>query len=152
MATEPLIAWNAPEHLYVEKSQDWYWSVGIITLALSAVAFIFGNVVTGILVLVASVALVLHSSKPPRIVYHEVNDRGVIINNTLYPFLTLDSFWIPHDEPKIILKSRKIFAPFVIIRIEEVDPEVIREILLKYIAETEHHESFFKLLMERFGF
>jgi hypothetical protein len=154
MATEALISWNAPEHFHVEKTPDWYWAVGIITLALAVVAFIFGSIITGIFILVAAVALVLHASRPPRIVYHEVNDRGLVIHDRLYPFLSLDSFWIPHDEfpPKIILKSRKLFMPFIIIFIDEIDPEEVREVMLRYIAETEHHEPFLKFVLERLGF
>ena len=153
MATEALILWNAPSHLHKEKKPDWYWAVGLITLALAAVAFMFGEIITGIFVIVAAVALVLHASKPPENVACEVNDRGIISGKTFYPFLSLDSFWIPHDEvpPRIILKSRG-FVPFIVIYIDEVDPESVREILLKYIAETEHHEPFLKKLMEYFGF
>jgi hypothetical protein len=154
MATEALISWNAPEHLHFEKKTDWYWSVGIITLALAAVAFIFGNAITGIFVIVAAVALVLHASRAPEPKYHEVNDRGIMVDGTLYPFLTLDSFWIPHDEfpPKILIKSRKTFMPLIVIYIDEIDPEDVREVMLKYIAETEHHEPFLKKVLERFGF
>ena len=154
MATEPLISWYAPEHFHVEKNPDWYWIVGIITLAIAAVAFIFGNIITGIFVIVAAVALVLHASHKPENIYHEINDRGIIIRNTLFPFLTIESFWIPHDEvaPKIILKSRKLFMPFIVIYIEEIDPEIVREVLLKYIAETEHKEHFLVHLFEKFGF
>jgi len=154
MAIEPLISWNAPEHFYVEKTPDWYWAVGIITLALAVVAFILGNVITGIFVVVAAVALVLHASKPPRIVYHEVNDRGLVVHETLYPFLSLESFWIPHEEfpAKIIVKSRKMFMPYIILFIDEVDPENVREVLLRYIAETEHREPFLKHVLQGFGF
>jgi hypothetical protein len=154
MATEPLIIWNAPEHFHVKKTQDWYWSVGVISLALCAVAFIFGNIITGIFVLVATVALVLHASKEPNIVYHEINDRGIVVDDTLYPFLTLESFWIAHDifPSKIILKSRKTFMPYIIIYIDEIDPEKVREVLLRYIAETEHREPLLKHAMERLGF
>ena len=154
MATEALISWKAPAHLYTEKRPDWYWAVGIITAALAAAAFIFGEAVTGIFVIVAAVALVLHASKPPQIVACEVNDRGIIFGNILYPFLTLDSFCIPHDEtpPKILLKSRKLFMPLIVIYIDEVDPEDIRAVLLRYIAETEHREPFLKQALERLGF
>ena len=154
MATESLISWNAPAHFYVDKKLDWYWAVGIVTLALAAVCFIFGEIITGIFVIVAAMALVLHASRPPRRIYCEVNDRGVIIGNTLYPFLSLESFWIPHDElpPKMILKSTKPFMPFIVIYIQEVDPESVREVMLKYIAETEHHEPFLKHLLEGLGF
>lgn len=151
---QPIISWKAPEHLHVEKSQDWYWAVGIITLALAAVAFIFGNIISGIFVLVAAVALVLHASKPPRILYHEVNDRGIVVNDILYPFVSLESFWMPHDHlpAKLIVKSRKTFMPYIIIFIDEIDPEDVRNVMLKYIAETEHHEPLLKHLLERFGF
>ena len=154
MATEPLISWNAPEHLYVEKKSDWYWSVGIITLALTAVAVIFGQVITGLLVVVAAVALVLNASRPPHVVSYEINDRGIVANDVLYPFLTLESFCIPHDEfpPKLIVKSRKLFMPFIVIYIDEVDPEKVREVMLTYIAETEHREPILKHLLERLGF
>lgn len=154
MAIEPLIFWNAPSHFHVEKKPDWFWVVGIITLAMTAVAFIFGSPITGIFILVAAIALVLHAAHPPHISQYEINDRGIVIDGLLYPFLTLESFWIPHDEfpPKLIIKSRKLFMTYIIIYIDEVDPEEVREILLNYIAETEHHESFLKHILERLGF
>lgn len=154
MASEALISWTAPTHVHVEKKPDWFWAVGIITLALAAVAFIFGEIITGIFVIVAAAALVLHASKPPHVVRYEINDRGIALDETLYPFLSLDSFWIPHDEtpPKILIKSRKLFMPLMIIYIDEVNPEEVREVLLKYIAETEHRESLLKKIMEWVGF
>ncbi|MBU6426621.1 hypothetical protein KGQ27_00015 [Patescibacteria group bacterium] len=154
MATESLISWNAPEHLHTEKGQDWYWAVGIITLALAAVAIIFGNIITAIFIIVAASALVIHAARPARTVYHEVNDRGIMVDKVLFPFLSLESFFIPHDEfpPKILIKSRKIFMPYIVIYIDDVDPESVREVLLRYIAETEHHESLLKHLLERLGF
>jgi hypothetical protein len=154
MATEALISWSAPEHIHKEKSQDWYWAVGIITLALAVVCFIFSQIITGIFVITAAVALVIHASKPPRNIIHEINDRGIVVNGLLYPFLNLESFWIPHQEvpSKIILKSYKTLMPFLVFYIEEVDPEEVREILLKYIAETEHQEPLLKHVLERLGF
>jgi len=35
---------------------------------------------------------------------------------------------------------------------DQVDREKVREILLNYIAETEHHEPLTLKLLERFGF
>jgi len=154
MSSEILIFWNAPTHFYVDKKPDWYWAVGIVTLALAVVSFIFGEVITGIFVVVAAVALVLHASKPPPSIRHVINDRGILLGDTLYPFLNLDSFWIPHEEepPKLLVKSRKLLAPLMVIYIDEVDPEDVRQILLKYIAETEHHEPFLKKILEWLGF
>lgn len=154
MPSEALITWHAPEHLTTEKKSDWYWVVGIITLSIVAVCFIFGQIITGIFVIVAVSALILHVSHPPQVIKYEINDRGIMVDDTLYSFLSLESFWIPHDEwpPRLILKSRKTLVPFIVIFINEVDPEEVREVLLKYIAETEHHEHLLKHLLERLGF
>jgi hypothetical protein len=154
MASPALISWSAPAHLYTEKRPDWYWAVGIITLALAVTAFIFGDAITGIFVVVAAVALVVHASRPPHTVRYEISDRGIAFDDDLYPFLTLDSFWIPHDEepPKILLKSRKLFMPLIVVYIDDVEPEEVRQVLLKYIAETEHREPFVKKLLEWLGF
>ena len=154
MATEALISWDAPAHFYVDKKPDWFWAVGIITLAIAVVCLLFGEIITGIFVVVAGTALVLHASRPPQRVHFEINDRGIMVDSMLYPFLTLESFWIPHDQtpPKLIVKSHKVFMPLLVFYIEGVDPERVREIMLTYIAETEHREPFLKHMLEAFGF
>lgn len=151
---KPLIEWNAEEHIHIEKNNDWYWAVGIITITAAALAFIFNNVIFGILIIVGSFALVVHSSKRPRTIHCEINDRGVVVDNILYPFLTLESFWInAHSRPaKVIIKSHKTFMPFISIYIDEVDPEEVRDILLNYIAETEHREPLSQKILENLGF
>ena len=151
---QPLISWDAPEHLHTEKNNDWYWAVGIITITIAALAIILNNVIFAIFIIVAAFALVVHAAKKPRIIHIEINDRGIVIDKVLYPFLTLESFWIDaHEEiPKIILKSHKVFMPFITVHIEEVDREHVRDILLNYIAETEHIEPLSQKIMERFGF
>ncbi len=151
---QPIISWDTPEHVHREKTNDWYWAVGIITLTAVVLCFIFGNIIFGILILVGVGALIIHGLKTPRIIHVEINDRGIMINETLYPFLTLDSFWIDaHEVPsKILIKSHKAFMPYLVIYIDEVDPEDVRKILLKYIAETEHHEPLSQKILEALGF
>jgi hypothetical protein len=152
--TPAIIEWKAPEHYHYERSPDWYWAVGIISFTAAALAFIFSNVIFGILILVGTLALVLHTRRIPRILSYQINDRGIVVDDILYPFLTLESFWIDtlHPEPKILVKSQKFFMPYISIIIEEVDPEDVRTILLKYIAETEHNEPLTMKIFERLGF
>jgi len=85
---------------------------------------------------------------------YQVNDRGIMVDDVLYPFLTLHSFWIEHDhpEPKILIKSQKFFMPFITMPIDEVNPEDVRTILLHYIAETEHLEPLSLKVLEVMGF
>lgn len=151
---KPLVSWTSPEHSHFEKNNDWYWAISIITITAAALAFIFGNFIFGILIIVSSFTLIVHSSREPKMLYCEINDRGVVIDNILYPFLTLESFCIDaHERPsKLIIKSTKFFMPYIIVQIEEVDPETVRDILLNYIAETYHSEPVSQKIFERFGF
>ena len=150
----PIIEWSAPEHFHIDKSSDWYWAVGIITLTCTALAIIFGQIIFGIFILAGMFALTLHAARKPRIVRMAINDRGIIIDNVLYPFVALDSFWIEHEmlPPKALIRSRKTFMPYISVLIEEVDPEDVRSVLLQYIAETEHSEPFSQKLLETLGF
>jgi hypothetical protein len=152
---EPIISWQGPEHRYVEKNSDWYWAVGIVSFTAAALAIMFGQVIFGLLIVVSAVALTLHASVAPRVIRTEINDRGIIVDKTLYPFLNLESFWIdPHHYPsKVLVKSQKTFMPFLSIHIpDDVNPEDVRQVLLTYIAETEHQEPVTLKLMERLGF
>ena len=65
MSAQSLISWNAPEHYHVEKTNDWYWAVGIITLALAVVCIMFGQVLTlFILPLIPGVAVFMRGYSP----------------------------------------------------------------------------------------
>ena len=152
---QPLIEWQTYEHPYAPKAPDWYWAVGIVTITVAALAFIFGSVSFGIVIIVCVVALVIHASTEPAIIHCEINDRGIVVGDTLYPFLSLASFWVhPDNDPqaKIVLTSRKTLMTHVYIPIDEVDPESVRDILLTYITEREYIEPFGHKLLESFGF
>jgi hypothetical protein len=151
---KPLISWDAPEHHYTEKNNDWYWAVGIITLTAAALAFIFGNIIFGILIIVGVFALVVHAARKPDLIQIEVNDRGILVEDVLYPFLTIESFWIDAHEhpPRLLLKSTKMFMPYIVIHIQGIDREKVREVLLTYVAETEHREPLTQKLLEKLGF
>lgn len=148
------ISWHAPDFIKQEQSTDWYWAVGVITIALAVAGFVFGNVLFGILVIVASFALVLQSSRDPEIHEFVVSRKGVKANNILYPYSSLHSFWVennPHEQ-KILLQSEKSWMPYIVIPIEDVDPEEIRDFMIQYLPEEEHQEPLAQKIMEYLGF
>lgn len=154
MPIVPLIEWTGPEHHYTYKNGEWYWAVGIVALTAAILAIIFDNPIFGIFIIVGACTLVIHAHNPPKEISIEINDRGIIINKTLYPFLHLESFWIDndHNEPRLMIKSRKTFVPLLSIIIRDIDDEDVRQVLLKYIAEVEHPEPLGKRILELLGF
>lgn len=148
------ISWHAPDFIKHEKSTDWYWAVGVITIALAVAGFVFGNVLFGILVIIASFALVLQTSRDPEVREFTVNRKGVKVQNTLYPYSSIESFWVENNpyEQKILLQSEKPWMPYIVFPIKEVDPEEIRDFMIQYLPEEEHQEPLAQKIMEYLGF
>ncbi len=148
------LKWKAPEHPFWHKSGEWYASVAIIGGALAISAAIFSNIILAILISVATIALLLIETIPPKEINVSITKGGVVIGPYRYPFTTLESFWINEmeDPPRLLLKSKKFFSPLLVIEIIGVKEEDVKKHLGQYLEEEEIYEPFFHWLMERMGF
>jgi hypothetical protein len=157
------IIWEAPEYHHVPKSSDWFWAVGIISASIVLLTFIYGNILLGILIIVGTFGIFMHANKEPMMREIELNEKGVRIGKRFYPYKTLESFWlevheVEHDEfgnlifAKLLIKSRKTLMPLIVIPVEYPDLDEIREFLMIFLIEEEHHEPLAQKLIEYFGF
>jgi len=148
------ILWEAFEYSFQKKSPDWFWALGIITISLSIVALLYNNVLFAIFIILGGGTLVLRVIKKPCPVIFKINENGVVINKDLYPYKTLESFWITHEdpEPKILIKSKKMLLPYLIIPVGDADQDEIQNYLGKHLLEEEHIEPFAHKIMEYLGF
>jgi hypothetical protein len=148
------ITWTAPEFNYTPKGPDWYWTLGIITAALVVIAFLVGNVLFAVVLIIGGLGLGYQAGNRPDIIEIVVDESGVRLKDTLYPYSSLDSFRIERNEheQKLILKSEKTFMPYIIISINDVDPEQLRHYLLQFIPEEQHKEPTSLKIMEYLGF
>lgn len=155
------IYWEAPEYYHEPKDSDWFWIVGIIAGAIILLSFIYGNILLAILILVGTVSIFLHANKEPLIREVEISEKGIRIDRTFYPYLTLDSFWIEvheHEDvddfyiARLLVKSKKTLMPLIVIPIEYPNLDEIREFLSIFIEEEEHHEPLAHKVAEYFGF
>ena len=151
------IAWEAYEHEHREKSKDWYWSLGIIIATASILSIIFGNYIFGVLLIVIGVSLGIVGSKHPRLVLFELNGIGVRIGNKLFPYATLESFWVQDNNEhertsQLLIKSRKPMVPLIIIPLDGVETEEVRDFLLYNLLERELEESLSHIILESLGF
>ncbi len=148
------ITWTAPQYMHTEKTTDWYWIVGIISVTLSIISIVLGNVLFGILILVGTFTLSLYASRPPEMHEIKISDKGVQVDKILYPYNSLESFWIEEYElhPRILLKSEKKLMPYIVILLGDVPAEDIRTALSVYLHEIKHSEPFLEKLLILFGF
>jgi hypothetical protein len=151
------IDWNMHEFHYLQKNADWYWALGIISIAAAIAAIYFNNILFAIIILLGAFALGMHGNVEPKVLSYKLSRRGATIEDTLYPFDTLDSFWVEehdHKPHRILVKSRKLLMPYIIMPLSpDVDPDEIRHFLLDHgLPEEELHEGVVRQIFEHLGF
>ncbi len=157
MAKKDPFIWETEEYYFQEKTSDWYWVVGIIGISIAILAMIFGDTLFALLILISTFALALFASKRPHVVRFEVSKKGIMIERTLYPYATLDSFWVEDNRhigtpSKLIVKSRKAIVPLIAIPLDGIDPDDVRDFLLDNLLEDHHPEPLGQKILEYFGF
>ncbi len=148
----PPLHWQTHEYEPKERNPDWFWAVGIITIALSVTAIILNNVLFAFVVILSGFVLSLYAARPPKEVDVVVDDRGVRIDKTFYPFHSLESFWVDEDEHKILIKSARFIMPYIIIPLGDTSPEEAHQYLSRRLPEEFHAESNLQRVMEHLGF
>jgi hypothetical protein len=151
------ISWQTYEFAHQPKTSDWYWAVGIVTVGAVVASIFFNQVVLAILIIVASLSLLLHANKAPRLLEYHLTRRGLIIDKNLYPISTIESFWIDEYEngiAKLILKSTKKMMVYIIVPlVPDITGDEVRHFFFQHkIAEVEHHEPASQQIMECLGF
>ncbi len=149
------VTWEAPEHTHPDKGGDWYFALGILTLAVVIASIIFGNFLFALLAGISGASIAVAASQPPRIIRYGVNQRGVLVENTLYPLTTLKSYYIHEDNPRgtqLLLLVDKMFAPMIVMPIPEEYIDEIEALLSDRLPEEFMEEPLFNKLLEIVGF
>ncbi len=158
MARSDTISWQALEHSHKKDkvSNDWYWALGTVAVAIAIASILLGNTLFALLIIMASVALGLSADQQAVEHTYTINTRGVTIDKRLYPYKNLEAFWIDDtrpDEAVLILDIQKPLVPHLIIRIpDSVDINDLQDYLLDYLPEEEMYESPAHRIAEMFGF
>ncbi len=149
------IEWDAHEYEHKERSSDWFWAVGIVSVSLTIAAIILGNIILGILILISTFTLSLFANRPPNTLRVVVDEKGITRGRIRYPYATLESFWIDTEHPhkKIILRSEKMFMPLIIVPLgDEADIEQLHENISQFLPEEFHSLPFVERILEYLGF
>ncbi len=154
-SSHPLLKWEAFEYEYIPKSNNWFWSVGIIAAGAALASALLGNMLFAILVMIATLTIILYGVKKPKKVMFSFTGRGLQIDNRLFPYENLRSFWIHYEPPvkkNITIEPKKLFMPTLLIPLGDADPNIIREHLLKFLKEERHEESITQTISHLLGF
>jgi hypothetical protein len=148
------IEWDGHEYEHKQRSEDWFWAVGVIAISLAIAAIIFSDIIFGILILLSAFSLCLFINRPPETVHVILNEQGITRGKVQYPFSTLHSFWIDEQHPhqKILLRSQKLLMPLITIPLGNADAERVQKTLVRFIPEEFHTTPVAEKLLEYLGF
>lgn len=151
-----LLEWDIPEFEYKEKKNDWFWGIGLAALVGVVLSIIAGNYLLAVFVVLATVLVFVYARRQPRIMHMEISEQGIKVNDVLYPYTNLISFWIIYSENKpslLLLRVNRLLDPMAILPIHpNVELESLREWLLVHLVEEEMQEPIAHQLSDRIGF
>lgn len=149
------ITWEAYEHTHLKRNGDWFWVLGIFTLAGSAASILLGNVLLGLVILIGGGVGLILGTREPKLIPYAVTMRGLRIDNKLYPYSTLESFYIDEEEPagpQLLARSEKMLTPLIVMPLPEEHIHDIENIIAERLPEEFLEEPLAHKVLEFFGF
>jgi len=147
------VSWQAPEYEYYEKTTDWYWILGFVTVAIIMSSAIAGNWLLAVMSALCGFSVALYGSKEPETITFRITSEGVRAGRQMYRYEDLHVFWIdrhPWHDSRLLLHSKSAIAPHVVILLDGADQDEIRETLSKFLKEEEIQDPIIYSLMRIF--
>ena len=153
MADPQEISWEAPAHEHREHGTDWYWALGVLAISGAVISFLLNNPLFAIIIALGAFSLGILASRKPHTYDVHIDTRGITIEENLYLFRSLESFWVDteREEPHLIVASRGLLTPQLVLPLRGVEENRVRSFLLNYLAEKEQYESPFTRIAELLG-
>ena len=115
---------------------------GVFMVALIAYfAYSANYLATLIFTLVGFIVSTSFFQNKSRIIAYRIKTTGIQINNMLYPYEHLKSFWIFSDPLELSVKSKKALTGYIKIPLGNDDVEEVRIILSQFLKEKKHKET-----------
>ncbi len=149
------IEWETLEYQYNPKSSEWFWYLASAALALVIAAVFMHNFLLGAIAIIGAFSMAVMGSRKPEQIIFAIEIKGIRIDNKFYLYEKLNSFWVNYDPPEkkeLILESKKLLTPRITIDIEDVDPNKIRQVLLKFLKEKKQEDTMIDAIGNLIGF
>ena len=141
---KPLLSWQAPEFTKHKKGPIWFIVFAIISLGLLFLALQWKAFTMAILLILTIFLIIIYALKDPPLRHFSITASGIKIDKSLYKFSDIVSFWIFYDPPEIkeiSFKQRKLIFPYLSTPLDNIDPNKVRKVLLRFLSEKKQKES-----------
>jgi hypothetical protein len=150
-----LIAWSG----YSKAGRPNKVYIFVIFALLLTIAFFIGffqkDIIASVFFVLAGVVVLILGYKKPKVENYEVGPSGVKIDDRVYRFSELKSFWVNYEPEagvkELSLQLKKRWNSYVKIPINDQNPVQIRSVLLNFVPEEEHQDTLIDLASRRLG-
>lgn len=139
-----IISWRGPEYPKYPKNINVLITFAIFDFLMIILAIVLRNILMAILFFLIGIVVYIYYQKEPREVFFAITPQGIVINETLYLYKDLKSFWILYEPPlfkELVIRHKKKSNPLTKIPLENQNPNIIRKRLLEFLPEKEEEES-----------
>lgn len=148
------MSWSVTTHEHRERSTDWYWTLGVVALAGVGASIFFGNFLFAVIIALGAFSIGFLAVRGPREHLVRIDDRGISIDGTRYPFSAVHSYWVEHDveDPRLFMTMRGILSPhFSLVLDNQAQGDLVRDHLKQHVNEEEQGPHAGEHLAQIFG-
>ncbi|QQR77189.1 MAG: hypothetical protein IPJ67_03520 [Candidatus Moraniibacteriota bacterium] len=137
------LIWMAPEFDESPIHQRALLILLVVFLAIIIYALIENSSIMAMTFVLLGTITFLHSRKPPKTLDCAIASESVVVEKEAYMFENIESFWIIYeeDEKSLSLKTRGSLIASVRIPLGTMNPNTVRDTLLKYIREVRYEPT-----------
>ena len=149
------LEWTALEFKKYKKGKRWFALPVLIASAVIITAILLKNFLLVLATILAVFVVYIYAFKKPRKLKFIISGNGVQIDQIIYKFEDLKSFWIFYELPEIkeiSFRSKKMFMPYIKVPLGDQNPAEVRKLLLKFLPEKRHQASIVDKWARRSGF
>lgn len=150
------IEWSAPEYSHKERTNDWFWAIGLITIIACGITIWLHNYIFAIFIFISGSTLIMFTMREPEEVTFIIENSGMTLGRELHEWNKIKSFNIKNNEKdiyaKLLIETTKHFLPIYTLPLPKDKVNEVKETLQKIIPQSEIQESQSMLFMEKLGF
>lgn len=142
---EEMIAWRAPAFTHYKKNRaEWIRNAVIVFGGIAALFLFLQNILGAAVMLLAGFTFLLYAFQEPRELRVKISPLGIHVDNKLYSFEHVKSFWIfytPPERKELSIELKNALSPHIMLPLGETNPAEVRAVLTQFLSEAEQHES-----------
>ena len=138
------ISWETLS-FYYNPQKKYLYVIEAVLLASAAALFVFKqDILTPLFLALSSLVLFLYGRQKPALSKITVDQSGILVNDIMYYYRDLKSFWIeytPGGAKELSLESAKWYMPYIKVIFNDQNPVEIRSFIINFLPEKEHEIS-----------